>query len=998
MAFAKRLYTQWKDLLGAFWIIEIHDESGAVASSYLGGKKPLAFRLGPAGDLETPIKDVECAITVVETADDDYSWLNTDDDRKIKIIVKQRPPGTASTTSSTSMAIAMMVTKALVVETNLTIIVGSSVSLVADTFNSMTGTVLSYDSETGDLSVDVTAAEGSGTYDSWVVTLVTPIGTKYVGWILSSQYSTSFGANNILDVTFSDQLRLIANKPFLEDNGIYPPTGLDTLLNQVQRALASTGLLLYLNIASNLFRSDMLTSSYEDPFAQASLDQDIWMDDNYEPGKCGNVLEEILKGMQCRICQCNGEWWIIRLKECLQGTRNPVYRKFNPVGAVVSYGNLEPEIHTILETGVRNFIIYGGNLTFNPEWKERDLEIDYGLRQTLIASLNVDTYWIDDHTHRYWTNMGDAWNHLNSGEYAFIKAYTNQRTSMDPSLQLYSPSFAVAKDAMYTLTVNCGKNRGNWPVNPCPVVIELTIGATIYNYDDKNSEWVNVGTGSYIPLDGITFQKIDTDVIGKKLLQESVTTTAIPDNGGTIIIRFYAPYKATALNDNTYYYLGDVEFKRTTESDTLPNGEVTNIAINAHAATTPEALQLVINGGDVVRDSGTIETDRYLGILVKVGAVQNPDFWSEVGPYAPATSQSLKQWILDSWYDQHNSVSRAYTGSFRGLAEFYTVFCISEFGNRYFVWDDVEYDVYRGVWEGTVIEIKDLAASYPTSTLKFGSLPVAGVLPTASNSGTTAKPGGDTNQVQANINGQLTGIDIFWEDGELKDVNHDPLIIPQVQADWDQVDSSQIDYIWHKPNIPTYVLESIEESGSIYIQLTDVFTPSISTLVELLGDGITISIDSSGALVFHSDATAQIQADWNQTNISALDYIKNKPPRVYVIKVISDTTVLTTGDGKMKFPIPLELNGMKLVKAEAAITTVSSSGITTIAVYNYTDSVDMLSTLITIDVGEFTSYTALVPPVIDPTHDTVATGDILGIDVDISGTGVKGLTIILTFE
>lgn len=57
----------------------------------------------------------------------------------------------------------------------------------------------------------------------------------------------------------------------------------------------------------------------------------------------------------------------------------------------------------------------------------------------------------------------------------------------------------------------------------------------------------------------------------------------------------------------------------------------------------------------------------------------------------------------------------------------------------------------------------------------------------------------------------------------------------------------------------------------------------------------------------------------------------------------------------------------------------------------------MLTTRITIDVSENCSYTAAAPPVIDAGNDDVATGDILAIDVDVAGTGTKGLIVILTF-
>lgn len=116
------------------------------------------------------------------------------------------------------------------------------------------------------------------------------------------------------------------------------------------------------------------------------------------------------------------------------------------------------------------------------------------------------------------------------------------------------------------------------------------------------------------------------------------------------------------------------------------------------------------------------------------------------------------------------------------------------------------------------------------------------------------------------------------------------------------------------------------------------------------------------------------------------------------IKVEADATVLTIGDGKLYFCIPSELNGMDLVDADAFVSTVSSSGTPTIQIHNLTDTVDMLSTRITIDASERTSYTAATAPVINAAADDVATGDILRIDVDVAGTGAKGLGVILVFN
>lgn len=120
--------------------------------------------------------------------------------------------------------------------------------------------------------------------------------------------------------------------------------------------------------------------------------------------------------------------------------------------------------------------------------------------------------------------------------------------------------------------------------------------------------------------------------------------------------------------------------------------------------------------------------------------------------------------------------------------------------------------------------------------------------------------------------------------------------------------------------------------------------------------------------------------------------------RPFYVKVFDAATAVATGDGKAYITIPPELNGMNLVDADAAVYTVSSSGTPTVQIYNLTDTSDMLSTVITIDESEYSSYTAATPPVIDTGEDDVVTGDIIRIDVDVAGTDTKGLDVILSFQ
>ncbi len=123
-------------------------------------------------------------------------------------------------------------------------------------------------------------------------------------------------------------------------------------------------------------------------------------------------------------------------------------------------------------------------------------------------------------------------------------------------------------------------------------------------------------------------------------------------------------------------------------------------------------------------------------------------------------------------------------------------------------------------------------------------------------------------------------------------------------------------------------------------------------------------------------------------------------PVRFEIKVIADDDTLATGDGQFIFAIPKDLNGSNLVDAQAYVTTVSSSGLPTVQIRNVTQTADMLTTKITIDVGDLRSFapdTPATPRVIDTANDDVATGDLIAIDVDVAGTGAMGLGVLLGF-
>lgn len=124
-----------------------------------------------------------------------------------------------------------------------------------------------------------------------------------------------------------------------------------------------------------------------------------------------------------------------------------------------------------------------------------------------------------------------------------------------------------------------------------------------------------------------------------------------------------------------------------------------------------------------------------------------------------------------------------------------------------------------------------------------------------------------------------------------------------------------------------------------------------------------------------------------------------RKPTVVGFQVVDSATNTATGDGKAFFRVPAELNGMNLTGVAATVYTAGTTNTTDVQIRNKTDSVDMLSTKITIDSGETDTSTAATAAVIDTTKDDVVTGDVLAIDVDaVSTTPAKGLYVQLKFE
>ena len=121
------------------------------------------------------------------------------------------------TTSSTTLTIAIQVAS-LIIGTGLSYSVGQDVIIAYDSINFMTGEVQSYDTITGDLIVDVTGTNGSGTYSAWDVNLF-PI-TYYTIDTIQPNTPSAGNATVLIQETFAANLAPGTNLEFYTRSAI----------------------------------------------------------------------------------------------------------------------------------------------------------------------------------------------------------------------------------------------------------------------------------------------------------------------------------------------------------------------------------------------------------------------------------------------------------------------------------------------------------------------------------------------------------------------------------------------------------------------------------------------------------------------------------------------------------------------------------------------------------------------------------------------------------
>lgn len=148
----------------------------------------------------------------------------------------------------------------------------------------------------------------------------------------------------------------------------------------------------------------------------------------------------------------------------------------------------------------------------------------------------------------------------------------------------------------------------------------------------------------------------------------------------------------------------------------------------------------------------------------------------------------------------------------------------------------------------------------------------------------------------------------------------------------------------------------------------------------------TIDLNSCNVLKDTGGCTAA--GDQLVYNLTCTKYESQAVRQTFKTHFGNQCTAIATGCGQMEFQMPYNFT---LTDIFATVKTASSSGLPSIQVQQ--NALDILSTAITIDVGEKTSRTAAAPPVI--ADNTLDINGVITFDIDAVGTGVTGLVIYL---
>jgi hypothetical protein len=583
-----------------------------------------------------------------------------------------------------------------------------------------------------------------GTDDfSWIDTstgddikvIIKKAGTTYwTGFGIAGQYVDELkDEKRFLTIVANDRIGML-DKIYYQSQASPPVkyTGYATAIVQIAQALAHTHLGLEIRVCNNLFENRMNTADTDDPFAQMWVNQDIWWDSDLNAGYCADVLEGILKVFDCRIFQSGGHWWVQRKSDMAQEDID--YRHFTSAG-VYSYNNhFDATKSTFVFTPTRFCVMADHTLEYLDGWKERLIEVDYGLKNSLITGSWFQDGVVDpdDPTSiSGWTNPGGWVRTVNKG-FGVLSKITESST-LDPTKYIQSPSVPVQDEFEHLVRINCGHKKvavlesDIW-FNVCFID---GLGAT-YHWNEGDKEWTfgqpviydpPIPTFPYKEITSINFPEVSGP---DSLITQEITLGKTPSDGEIYII-INNPHRNLLSTMNDYYYFSGVMIQRLgfdpdTETETdIVAGSKYLITITDEEYLTPEPFQAKISDG--LADQSL--ADYYNGWIKLANGNwssmwQNKYEWGGDGQpllISGVDSNAYEGWLPQAWYEQYSTAVKKFRGTIHGHADYFNTLLIEEANGARFLWGDVEYNIKMVEWNGDYYELKD---TIPAGTKSSG--------------------------------------------------------------------------------------------------------------------------------------------------------------------------------------------------------------------------------------------------------------------------------------
>ena len=135
-----------------------------------------------------------------------------------------------------------------------------------------------------------------------------------------------------------------------------------------------------------------------------------------------------------------------------------------------------------------------------------------------------------------------------------------------------------------------------------------------------------------------------------------------------------------------------------------------------------------------------------------------------------------------------------------------------------------------------------------------------------------------------------------------------------VQSDWNQSDSSASDYIKNKPTIPSKTSDLSNDSGFL-TQHQDISGKVDKVTGKGLSTNDYTTTEKNKLAGIAAGAEVNVQSDWNQSDSSADDYVKNKP----TIPTVNNSTISFTQGGVSKGSFTLNQSSGATIALDAGM-------------------------------------------------------------------------------